>query len=71
LRKRLAELEREIQECRGTSKRLAEVVDVVVELLVPVEERDPTRLHEVMARYAATLEPARLAPTPSDVKVSS
>jgi hypothetical protein len=71
LRTRLAELEQEIQECRGASKRLAEVMDVFVELLTPVEGRDLTRLDEVLKRYAATLEPARLKPSLPDVTVSS
>jgi DNA repair exonuclease SbcCD ATPase subunit len=60
LRTRLAQLEREVQECRRSSKRLAEVADVVGQLLLRLEERDAARLEEALRTYTSTLEPARI-----------
>jgi hypothetical protein len=48
---RLAALEAEVQECRQLNLRLAELVDVVAELLLPVAERDEARVAEVLQRY--------------------
>lgn len=51
LEARVAELEAEVQECRQVNLRLAELTDVVAELLLPVAERDEARVHEVLRRY--------------------
>lgn len=57
---RVAALESEIQECRELNLRLAELVDVVGELLLPVAERDEEAMKEVLRRYTAAVGgPAR------------
>ena len=50
LRERVATLEGEVQECRQLNLRLAELTDVVQELLVPLAQRDETRLAEAVER---------------------
>lgn len=52
---RVTELEAEVQECRQISLRLAELTDIVQELLLPVAQRDEARLAELMERYAKQL----------------
>jgi putative NADPH-quinone reductase len=52
LEKRVAELEDEVQECRQLNLRLAELTDVVGELLLPVAQRDEARVAEALERYA-------------------
>jgi len=51
LEERVAELEAEIQECRQVNLRLAELTDVVAELLLPVAQRDEERVAEALRRY--------------------
>ena len=48
LRERVATLEDEVQECRQLNLRLAELTDVVEELLLPVAQRDEERLSELL-----------------------
>lgn len=48
---RVAELEAEVQECRQLNVRLAELCDVVVELLLPVSVADEQRVKELLERY--------------------
>ena len=48
----MAVLEEEVQECRQLNLRLAELTDVVGELLLPVAQRDEDRIAEVMERYS-------------------
>ncbi len=55
LRQRVAELEAEVQECRTLNLRIAELADVVVELLVPLADSDDPRVAEVVERYRASL----------------
>jgi hypothetical protein len=55
LRVRVETLEAEVQECRQLNLRLAELTDVVQELLLPVAERDEKRVAEVMEKYAKGL----------------
>jgi len=55
LRERVAVLEDEVQECRRLNKRLAEITDVVSEVLLPAEQRDEDRLRRVLAEYDSTL----------------
>ena len=55
LRERVAVLEDEVQECRQLNLRLAELTDVVQELLLPVAQRDEKRVAELMERYAKGL----------------
>jgi flagellar biosynthesis/type III secretory pathway chaperone len=50
LQERVAELEDEVQECRQLNLRLAELTDVVQELLVPLAQRDEARLADAVER---------------------
>lgn len=50
LRRRLKALEGEVQESRQMNRRLADVVDVVTELLVPAMDRDDERVTAALAR---------------------
>ncbi|GAA3653960.1 hypothetical protein GCM10022237_12410 [Nocardioides ginsengisoli] len=51
LRERVRVLEEEVQENRRLNRRIAELTDVVVELLVPLEARDQERVEEVLGRF--------------------
>lgn len=51
LEDRVTELEAEVQECRQINLRLAELTDVVAELLLPVAQRDEARIGEVLKKY--------------------
>jgi hypothetical protein len=55
LRERVTVLEREVQECRQLNLRLAELTDVVQELLLPVAQRDEERLSELLEKYSRGL----------------
>ncbi len=55
LGRRLSELEAEMQECRRLNRRLAELLDVVEELLVPLSQRDEEKVREYLERYASSL----------------
>jgi hypothetical protein len=55
LSKRVAELEDEVKECRRDQHRLAELTDVVQELLVPLSRRDQAAVDEVLAKYTEQL----------------
>lgn len=48
---RVAELEAEVQECRQLNLRLAELCDVVMELLLPVSVADEEKVAEILERY--------------------
>ncbi|MFN8193624.1 MAG: DUF6752 domain-containing protein [Nocardioidaceae bacterium] len=50
LRRRVKALEAEVQESRALNRRLADVVDVVTELLVPAMDRDDGRVTEALSR---------------------
>ena len=50
-----AVLEEEVQECRQLNLRLAELTDVVQELLLPVAQRDEAKVAELMERYSKGL----------------
>jgi uncharacterized protein DUF6752 len=52
LRERVAVLEDEVQECRQLNLRLAELTDVVQELLLPVAQRDEQKIGEALEKYA-------------------
>lgn len=52
---RVDELEAEIQEARRLNKRIAELTDIVAEVLLPVDQRDDERIREGLARYIKTL----------------
>jgi hypothetical protein len=53
LRRRVEALEREVQECRALNVRLAELTDIVTELLLPVEARDEETLRRLLDKYRA------------------
>ena len=55
LEARLRHLEAEVQEAREVNLRLAELMDVVAELLLPVAQQDPDRVEELLARYHASV----------------
>jgi hypothetical protein len=51
LERRVAALEEAVQENRALNVRLAELTDVVTELLLPVAARDEKRLEELLGKY--------------------
>ena len=53
--RRLTTLEREVAEQRRLNRRLAELTDLVQELLVPLAERDEDKVKEYLDRYSAGL----------------
>ena len=53
---RVAALEDAVEENRRLSQRLADVVDVVTEVLVPAVDRDDERLREALANLGRTLD---------------
>ncbi len=55
LRERVAVLEDEVQECRQLNLRLAELTDVVQELLLPVAQHDEERIADVVEKYSRGL----------------
>jgi flagellar biosynthesis/type III secretory pathway chaperone len=55
LAERVATLEDEVQECRQLNLRLAELTDVVQELLLPVAQRDEQRIAEAVEKYSQGL----------------
>lgn len=52
---RLRALEEEAQEARQLQRRVAELTDVVTELLIPIQQRDPAYVDEVLEKYRARL----------------
>lgn len=55
LRRRVEVLEEEVQECRRLNLRLAELTDVVQELLLPVAQRDEEKITALLDRYSKGL----------------
>ncbi len=55
LRAAVSEVEEEVQEARRLNRRLAEITDVVQELLLPAAQRDDARLQERLDSYTSTL----------------
>lgn len=55
LQARIDQLETEVAESRRLNLRLAELTDVVQELLVPISQRDQTGVDEVLERYRREL----------------
>jgi len=53
---RVAALEEAVEENRRLNQRLADVIDVVTEVLVPAADRDDERLKEALARLGKTLD---------------
>jgi hypothetical protein len=50
---RVRALEAEVQECRQLNVRLAELCDVVTELLIPVADRDEAAVRAALDKYRA------------------
>jgi hypothetical protein len=55
VRARLRALEDEVQELRQLNRRIAELTDVVAELLIPVQDRDEAKVAEVLERYRSRI----------------
>jgi uncharacterized protein DUF6752 len=56
LAQRVAALEEAVEENRKLNQRLADVVDVVTELLVPAMDRDDERVKKALADLGRTLD---------------
>ena len=55
LRKRVAALEAEVQECRQLNLRLAELTDIVTDLMVPLARGDQEELRKTLVKYQESL----------------
>lgn len=55
LEARVAQLETDVLELRRHSVRLAELLDVVEELLIPLADRDDERVAEAVEKYRRSL----------------
>ena len=55
LQQRLDELEAEVQECRQLNIRLAEVTDLVEQLLLPMAARDEEKIAAAVEKYSRTI----------------
>jgi len=55
LTQRVSELESEMQEARRLNKRIAELTDVVAEVLLPVDQRNDESIRRGLAGYLKTL----------------
>jgi hypothetical protein len=55
MERRIAALESEIEELRQQNLRLAEIADVVQELLVPLSSRDQARVDEAIEKFSQSL----------------
>jgi hypothetical protein len=55
LEQRVADLEADMSEMRGHNLRLAEIADVVQELLIPLASRDEVRVQEAIERFNKSL----------------
>jgi hypothetical protein len=51
LQMRIERLEDEMQEARQLNRRIAEIADVVQELLIPAAERDDERVKQLLEDY--------------------
>ena len=52
LRRRVTELEKEVQENRRLNRRVAELLDIVEELLVPLAQRDEERVRAYLQEHS-------------------
>ena len=55
LEARVADLEADVAEIRRHNVRLAEIVDVVQELLVPMASRDEEAIQKAIARFQESI----------------
>ena len=54
LPQRIRDLEAAVQENRQLNRRVAELIDVVTELLIPIADRDEERVRALLAEYRST-----------------
>lgn len=54
MRREIAELRAEIAETRRLQQRVAELTDLVAEVLVPVADRDDARVQKALETFART-----------------
>lgn len=55
LQQRLDDLEAEVQECRQLNIRLAEVTDLVEQLLLPIAAQDQEKIATAVEKYTRTI----------------
>ncbi|MBO9521655.1 MAG: hypothetical protein J7518_08970 [Nocardioidaceae bacterium] len=55
LSRRIAELEAEVQESRQLNVRVAELVDLVQELMLPLASQDRERIEAALAKFERSL----------------
>jgi t-SNARE complex subunit (syntaxin) len=55
VRARLDALEAEVQENRRLNRRVAELTDLVTELMVPLARREDAAVEEILARYRSVI----------------
>jgi small-conductance mechanosensitive channel len=55
LQQRLEELQAEVQECRQLNIRLAEVTDLVEQLLLPIAAQDQEKIAAAVEKYTRSL----------------
>ena len=55
LEERIQDLEADVTQLRRHNLRLAEIVDVVQELLVPMASRDEAKVQDAIARFQESL----------------
>ncbi len=55
LQQRLEELQAEVQECRQLNIRLAEVTDLVEQLLLPIAAQDQEKIAAAVEKYTRAL----------------
>ena len=55
LHERLDDMQAEIQECRQLNLRLAEVTDLVEQLLLPLAARDEEKIAAAVEKYSRTI----------------
>ena len=55
LHARVSQLEADLQESRQLNRRIAELTDLVAELLVPLARREDEAVDEVLARYRSVI----------------
>ncbi len=55
LEERIEVMEDEMQEHRQLSRRVAELTDLVADLLVPLAQNDQSRVDEIVSEYRASI----------------
>ncbi|MGH3349395.1 MAG: DUF6752 domain-containing protein [Nocardioides sp.] len=55
LARRIEALEAEVQEQRQLNRRVAELTDVVAELLIPLQDADKEKAEKILAAYRARI----------------